>query len=165
MNKNKTSIVKDLKAKTILVAREFDAPLSLVWRAYTESELLDQWWGPNPWRAVTKSMNFEVGGRWLYAMVGPAGEQMWSKMEYTFIQPKTQIGLLDSFCNEEGVTNSEFPISEGTFHFTETEKGVLTEFKMNYPSEKDIETLVEMGFETGISIGLQQLEELLNTLK
>jgi hypothetical protein len=36
---------------------------------------------------------------------------------------------------------------------------------MNYPSEKDIETLVEMGFETGISIGLQQLEELLNTLK
>jgi uncharacterized protein YndB with AHSA1/START domain len=43
---NKTSIVKDLKAKTILVAREFDAPLSLVWRAYTESELLDKWWGP-----------------------------------------------------------------------------------------------------------------------
>jgi uncharacterized protein YndB with AHSA1/START domain len=110
-------------------------------------------------------MNFEVGGQWLYAMVGPAGEQMWSKMEYTSIEPKTQIGLLDSFCNEEGITNKEFPISEGHFYFTETDKGVLTEFKMNYPSEKDIETLVEMGFETGISIGLQQLEELLNTLK
>lgn len=165
MNKNKTSIVKDLKAKTIIVAREFDAPLSLVWRAYTESELLDQWWGPNPWRAVTKSMNFEVGGQWLYAMVGPADEQMWAKMEYTSIEPMHKIGIRDFFCDEEGITNVDYPASEGSFLFTETSNGVLTEFKMNYPSEKDIETLVEMGFETGISIGLQQLEELLNTLK
>ncbi len=40
---NKTEVVKDLKERSILVSREFNAPLENVWRAYTESELLDQW--------------------------------------------------------------------------------------------------------------------------
>ena len=40
---NKTQVIKDLKEKSILVSREFNAPISDVWRAFTESELLDQW--------------------------------------------------------------------------------------------------------------------------
>jgi uncharacterized protein YndB with AHSA1/START domain len=48
----KTSVEKDLKEKSILVSREFNAPLEKVWRAYTESQLLDMWWvdiGCMPW--------------------------------------------------------------------------------------------------------------------
>jgi uncharacterized protein YndB with AHSA1/START domain len=164
MSNTKTNIVKDLKEKSILVSREFNAPLALVWRAYTESELLDRWWGPSPWRAETKTMNFKANGYWLYAMVSPEGEKHWAKMEYSNIKPMTEIGIVDAFCDEEGVINSAFPISTGSFIFTETKTGVLAEFKMTYPTEKDIQTLVEMGFEQGISIGLDQLEKLLASL-
>jgi uncharacterized protein YndB with AHSA1/START domain len=77
MSTNKTQIAKDFKQKSITVSREFDAPLASVWRAYTETELLDQWWGPAPWHAETKTMNFVPGGYWLYAMVSPDGQKHW----------------------------------------------------------------------------------------
>ncbi len=64
-------IVKDLPKRKITVTRHFDASPELVWRAWTESELLDQWWAPQPWKAETKFLSFKVGGYWLYAMVGP----------------------------------------------------------------------------------------------
>ena len=56
---------------TIVVKREFAANLELVWRAWTTAELLDQWWGPEPCKAETKSMDFREGGHWLYCMVIP----------------------------------------------------------------------------------------------
>jgi len=59
----------DRAAKTVYITREFDAPLSLVWDAYTKQEILDQWWAPKPLSSKTKFMNFEVGGRRFYAMV------------------------------------------------------------------------------------------------
>ena len=55
MSTNKTQVAKDFKEKSIVVTREFNAPLPDVWRAFTESNLLDQWWGPSPWHAETKS--------------------------------------------------------------------------------------------------------------
>ena len=65
------------ETNTITVKREFAAELSLVWDAYTKSEILDQWWAPKPWKARTKTMEFREGGYWHYAMVGPAGEEHW----------------------------------------------------------------------------------------
>src|ERR1700741_2070302 len=61
----------DKATKTVFVNREFAAPLSLVWDAFTKQEILDQWWAPKPWESKTKSMKFEVGGQRFYAMVGP----------------------------------------------------------------------------------------------
>jgi uncharacterized protein YndB with AHSA1/START domain len=159
---NKTKVEKNLKEKSILVSREFNAPISNVWRAYTEKELLDQWWGPSPWRAETKSMNFEVGGYWLYAMVSPENEKHWGIMKYSAIDKYKSFNIEDSFCDENGIVNSELPVSKGITAFTETSNGTLVEFKLIYPSENDIQTLVEMGFEQGITICLDQLEIMLN---
>ena len=39
----------DKDNRTITVKREFAAEKSLVWDAYTKSEILDLWWGPKPW--------------------------------------------------------------------------------------------------------------------
>ena len=65
----------DKAAKTVFITREFAAPLSLVWDAYTKQEILDQWWAPKPFASKTKFMNFEVGGRRFYAMVSPEGQE------------------------------------------------------------------------------------------
>jgi uncharacterized protein YndB with AHSA1/START domain len=55
---------KDASNKKLKVEREFDAPVAQVWNAWTQPELLDQWWAPKPWKANTKSMDFREGGRW-----------------------------------------------------------------------------------------------------
>ena len=153
----KTNVVKDLKEKSILVSREFNAPLEKVWRAYTESQLLDLWWGPSPWRAETKTMNFTVGGYWLYAMVSPENEKSYGRMNYTAIEPHKFFELEDSFCDENGVVNTELPVSRGKTVFTETANGTLVEFKISYQTEAEVLQLVEMGFEEGISMCIEQL--------
>lgn len=43
---NKTNFSKD--GSTLTLTRTFDAPVHLVWRAWTEPKLLDQWWAPRP---------------------------------------------------------------------------------------------------------------------
>ncbi len=158
--KNKTLVVKDFKERSILISREFNAPLANVWRAYTESELLGLWWAPAPWRAETKTMNFSVGGFWLYAMVGPEGERHWGRMNYTAIEHHQYFEIEDAFCDESGNFNTELPVSKGQIAFRETENGTLVDFKMTYPSEEDLQKIVEMGFEQGITACLDQLEEL-----
>ena len=56
----------DMKNKTIKVIKELDAPIELVWAAWTTAEILDQWWAPLPYRNETISMNFNIGGVWHY---------------------------------------------------------------------------------------------------
>ena len=70
-----TNFTVDKAEKKVMIKREFAAPKKHVCAACTEPELLDQWWAPKPWKSETKSMDFSEGGRRLYAMVGPEGEE------------------------------------------------------------------------------------------
>ena len=164
-NNNKTIVVKNLDEKSILISREFNAPLANVWRAYTESELLEQWWAPKPWRAESKKMEFKVGGYWLYAMVGPENEKHWGRMNYLKIVHHKSFTIEDVFCDDEGNVNQTLPASRGSIEFTDTANGTLVEFKMIYPTEKDLQTIIEMGFEQGITACFEQLEILFNQKK
>jgi uncharacterized protein YndB with AHSA1/START domain len=158
---SKTQVTKDFNARSITVTREFDAPPALVWRAYTEAELLDQWWGPAPWRAETKQMNFAPGGHWLYAMVSPEGQRHWARMNYLSIRPHTLIGIEDAFCDEQGNINAALPVSKGELVFTPTVRGTRVEFSMTYQQESDLRKIIEMGFEQGITACFDQLDALL----
>lgn len=161
MSSNKTEVIKNFKEKSIVVSREFDAPIEKVWQAYTDSKLLDQWWGPSPWRAETKRMNFTVGGQWLYAMVGPEGQKHWGCMNYKAIDPLKGFEMEDGFCDEEGNVNPDLPVSRGKITFTKTSTGTRVAFKMTYTNEADVQRIVEMGFEQGITMCIEQLVELL----
>ena len=157
----KNSIVKDLKERSILVSREFEAPVEDVWRAYTEPELLDQWWGPSPWRAETKQMSFKPGGYWLYAMVGPEGEKHWARMDYLAVDHQKSFDVQDSFADENGNINRDLPVSKGRSSFTKTAKGTRVDFKLTYSTVEQLQKIVEMGFEQGITQCMDQLDALL----
>lgn len=160
MSNKATEVIKDLKAKSILVRREFDAPVELVWKAFTDREILDQWWGPAPWRAETKYQDFSVGGYWLYAMVGPENEKHWARMNYLAIDKHKRFDLEDAFCDEHGNVNTELPVSTGSNVFTETPTGTQVEFKMGYSTETQLQQIIDMGFEQGITMTLEQLHQL-----
>src|SRR5664279_2469281 len=97
--------IVDKAAQTVSITREFAYGISLVWDAYTKSEILDQWWAPKPWKARTKTMDFRNGGHWLYAMVGPAGEEHWAVANYSDIQFQKQFTGLDAFTDASGKVN------------------------------------------------------------
>lgn len=150
---------------TIHIRREFNADVRLVWLAWTTAELLDQWWGPNPWKAETKTMDFREGGFWHYAMVSPEGEKHWSKANYISIEPEKSFSQKDGFCDENGIMNSAFPQNLVENRFSEKEGKARVDMLLTFDTLADLETTIAMGFKEGMTTDFSQLDELLITLK
>ncbi len=149
---------------SVLITREFNAGLSLVWDAFTKQEILDQWWAPKPYVSKTKAMNFEAGGRRFYAMVSPEGKENWSLQEYTLINPKTRIKWLSSFTDEDENINSEFPTSEWELNFSEQNGTTRVSIVIKHKTLANIEMLIQMGFKEGFTMTLNELENLLSAI-
>ncbi len=152
----------DKSKKTAFINREFDAELSLVWDAFTKSEILDQWWAPKPWASKTKVMNFEVGGRRFYAMVSPEGHESWSIQKYTSISPKTNIKFLNAFADKD--ENPQLPGSDWDLTFSEENGKTKVSVAIYNESLERMEKMIEMGFKEGFTMTLNSLENLLKTL-
>lgn len=154
----------DESSNSILITREFDAKLSLVWDAFTKQEILDQWWAPKPLVSKTKVMNFEVGGRRFYSMVWPEGQEFWGVEKYTLINPKTNIQLFASFTDKDENINTELPTSEWNLNFSELNGITKLSIVIKNKTLADIETIIQMGFKEGFTMILNELENLLPTL-
>jgi uncharacterized protein YndB with AHSA1/START domain len=152
----------DKATKTVFVNREFAADLSLVWDAFTKQEILDQWWAPKPWASKTKFMNFEVGGRRFYAMVGPDGQESWSLQKYTSISPKTNFKMYSAFSDKD--ENAELPGSDWDFNFSEQNGTTKVSVTIYNESLARMEKMIEMGFKEGYAMQMKNLDELLATL-
>lgn len=144
---------------TVNVKREFDANLELVWEAWTNPAILDQWWAPKPYRTVTKSMDFREGGMWLYAMISPKDEKHWCKNDYHKIEHQKSFSGLDAFCDEHGTVNTEMPRTLWTNTFTENEGTTTVTITAKYDSLADLEKVIEMGFKEGFTMALQNLDQ------
>ncbi len=152
----------DKATKTIFVNREFAAGLSLVWDAFTKQEILDQWWAPKPWASKTKFMDFKVGGRRFYAMVGPEGQEHWSLQEFTSISPTTNFKMKNSFADKD--ENPELPAADWDLSFSEQDGKTKVSITIYNESLDRMEQQLEMGFQGGFTITLNYLEDLLKTL-
>jgi len=151
----------DKPAKTVFITREFDAPLELVWDAFTKQEILDQWTAPEPYVAKTKYMNFEVGGKRFYAMVGPDGKEGWAIQKYTSISPKTHFKLYNAFADKD--ENPQLPGSDWDYKFSEQNGITKVSITIYNESFERMERVLE-GFQQGFTMSLNNLEKLLANL-
>lgn len=60
-------------ANEIRITRTYDAPVALVWDAWTDLAQVSQWWGPRGFTITTTSKDLRPGGTWVYTMHGPDG--------------------------------------------------------------------------------------------
>lgn len=153
----------DKPAKKVFITREFDAPQSLVWDAFTKAELLDQWTAPAPFTSKTKYMNFEVGGKRFYAMVSPEGQEMWVIQQYSSITPKTNFKYFNAFADQDG--NPQLPGSDWDLNFSE--QGGITKVNITIYNDslERMERMIEMGFKEGFTATLTNLEIVLASEK
>lgn len=154
----------DKATNTVFIKREFNANLSLVWDAFTKQEILDQWGAPAPWVARTKYMDFKVGGRRLYAMVSPEGEEHYSIQDYISISPKTNLKFISNFADKEGNPNPQFKGSENDLSFSESNGITMVETTIKYETLAVLEMMVERGFKEGTVATFENLEKLLAAL-
>ena len=148
-------------ANTIHVQREFAAGLDLVWDAWTNPKLLDQWWAPKPYRTETKTMDFREGGYWLYAMISPENVKHWCRADYKKIEVRRSFSGLDAFCDENGKVSTDFPRSLWSNVFFEVAATTTVNITIQYDNLADLEKVIAMGFKEGFTMALGNLDQYL----
>ena len=100
------------ETERMVVTRIFDAPRELVWKAWTDPKYVMQWWGPKGFTAPVCKIDFRVGGKFLFCMRTPDGQEGWNGGEYHEIVPYERIVSSMYFADAKG--NRIEP--EGTEH-------------------------------------------------
>ncbi|MFZ5999504.1 MAG: SRPBCC family protein [Bacteroidota bacterium] len=157
--------IVDKEKNTITVKREFAAERQLVWDCHTKSEWLDQWFAPKPFTTKTKSMVFRDGGHWHYAMIDPDGKEYWGRTDYLTVKPIESYVALDAFSNEKGEVNPDLPRANWRVTFSEQGQHTMVQTVVTYHTLTDLETVINMGMQAGLTTTLEKLDELLESLR
>lgn len=88
--------------RELVITRHFDAPRALVWKAWSEPEYVKRWWGPQHFTSPVCQIDFRVGGRYLFSMRSPEGQEFYSTGVYQKIEPMDEIVYTDSFADANG---------------------------------------------------------------
>jgi uncharacterized protein YndB with AHSA1/START domain len=151
-------VEKDIKNKTLTIKRVFQASADKLWAAWSDEKLLSNWWGPREWPTTTKSFDFRPGGHWHYCMTGPEGTQSWGWVDYTNIQSPKSFEAKDSFSDQEGHKSDVLPHTQWNVSI-EGDSPTTLITKLTFNSEADMQKIIEMGFEAGMTESLDKLEE------
>ena len=74
----------------LVMERTFDAPRELVWKAFTDPELVPRWWGPHGTTTRVVEMDVRPGGTWRYVSHAADREDVAFFGEYLEIDPPAQ---------------------------------------------------------------------------
>ena len=97
-------------AEEFVIARVFDAPRDLVFKAHTDCERLKHWWGPKGFKVRVCKLDLRLGGTFHYCLISPKGEDMWGKFVYREIVRPERLVFVSSFSDEAG-GNTRHPMA------------------------------------------------------
>ncbi len=95
------------QTKNLIVTRVFDAPVELVWKAWTDPQHVMRWWGPNYFSSPSCDMDFREGGTTVVCMRAPqefGGQDFYSTWAYQKIVPMQRIEYLQNLSDKDGRT-------------------------------------------------------------
>ena len=96
----------------IAITRIYDAPVKLVWEAWTDPQHVARWWGPRGFTLTTHSKDLRPGGRWVYTMHGPDGVDYPNIARYHEVEPYKRLVY------DHGATEDRPPLFRVTVSFT-----------------------------------------------
>lgn len=97
--------------KELVITRVFDAPRSLVFKAWTDPNIIARWWGPKGFTTPFCKIDLRVGGVFHYCMRSPEGRDYWGKGFYREIVEPERLVFTDVFSDEQG--NTVQPVQYG----------------------------------------------------
>ena len=93
------------KKRDVVVTRVFDAPIELVWKAWSDPAHVMQWWGPTGFTCPLARMDFREGGTSLVCMRAPkefGGQDMYNTWTYQKIVPLQRFEYIFNFTDKDG---------------------------------------------------------------
>jgi uncharacterized protein YndB with AHSA1/START domain len=143
----------------ILITREFDAPRHLVYRAWTEPELVGRWWSGNRGEVTVAEVDVRVGGTWRYVMVTDDGFEAAFHGEYREIVPNERIVATEIY---EGMPEVE---ALNTVTFAEADGRTTLTMLVQHASKEARDAHIGSGMEAGMLEAMDLLERVANALR
>lgn len=148
----KTKITAEDGKQDMLITREFDLPVSLLFRAYTEAELVEQWMGTKVLTLETKQH-----GRYQFETSNPQGIVV-LKMNGVIHNVIPEEMIIRTFEME----NTPYPVQ---LEFLKFEKLTVDTSRLTmhviYKSPNDRDEILKLPFAKGINMAHNRLEEIL----
>jgi len=148
----------------LVLRRVFDATPDMIWKAWMEPALLQQWFCPRPWHVVDAVIEPRPGGRFNFTMHGPDGEVMPNSGVFLEAIPQRKWTTTDAFTPDWKPAGMPFMVA--TVELTPLADGqteyVATARHWNEATMKQHEA---MGFHEGWGAAADQLAELLKEMR
>jgi uncharacterized protein YndB with AHSA1/START domain len=152
--------------REVKVTRSFKAPRALVYRAYTEPQLVCRWLVGTPgWSMPVCDMDVRVGGRFQWRWRTDDGKQEFGfSGVFREIVPASRIVHTEAY--EPGTLGGSYPGEDAIVAVTFTEEGGVTTVTtlIDYGSKEARDGAVKTGMTDGMEMSYQQLDRLLGEL-
>lgn len=159
-----TSIDTDVEALTMTVVADFAVPPIRLWEAHTDPRQIEKFWGPPDWPATFVRHDMAVGGLSRYYMTGPDGERMNGLWETVSVDAPHAFEIRDRFVGEDGNADQDMPTMRVVFDFHDTEAGSRLVVTTWFASLPDLEQLLEMGMDEGLTTAMAQIDQVVADL-
>lgn len=148
--------------RELVLTRLIDAPRDKVFRAWTEPELMEQWFTPRPWTTPVVETDVRPGGSSFVLMRGPDGTEHPNHGVYLEVVPNERLVFTDAY--EKAWEPSDKPFM--TVVLTFEDEGGKTRYtaRVHHWTVADRETHEKMGFHSGWGQATDQLAALVATL-
>jgi uncharacterized protein YndB with AHSA1/START domain len=137
------------------ITREFDAPRDLVFKAYTDPELLVQWLGPAKYKMVVDRLEVRDGGTWRYVNSDEAGNEY--GFHGVFHGNPSPDGMVQTF-EFEGAPGH---VSLDSLTLEERDGRTFLRGHSVFQSVEARDAMVQGGMSEGMTEGYNRLDELL----
>ena len=101
-----TQATEKVKKRDLVITRVFDAPIELVWKAWTDPEQVMRWWGPKGFTSPSCKMDFREGGKFIFCMRAPkdfqGGQDFYTAGVYKKIVPMKLIEFSQGLADKDG---------------------------------------------------------------
>jgi uncharacterized protein YndB with AHSA1/START domain len=151
-------------SRDLVLDRLLAAPPALVWRCWTEPELICKWFCPKPWFVSQAVVDLRPGGRFFTLMNGPDGEVVPNEGSFLEVVPLQKLVFTDVFGAD--YTPVDVPESGAGLSFaailTFAAEGTGTRYRAvaRHRNSADAQMHETMGFQAGWGAAATQLEEL-----
>jgi uncharacterized protein YndB with AHSA1/START domain len=155
------SVDKDTDALTLTFVAEFAAGIDRVWQVWEDPRQLERWWGPPTWPATFTRHELSVGSRSAYYMTGPDGTKAAGWWLVTAVDAPNRLEFDDGFADENGEPDDSIEPTRSTITLEATDGTTRMTSLTRFVSVDQLEKMVAMGMEEGMTLALGQIDALL----
>lgn len=153
-----TEVIVEPGRHDIVVRRVFDAPRDVVFKAFTDPNLIPQWWGPRQYETIVDHADVRPGGSWRF-LNRDGGEEYAFHGVYHAVGPDQVVQTFEF----EGVPG-HVALETATFEETADGKTLLVGVSV-FQSVEDRDAMVQTDMETGMRETYDRFDEVLAKLK